>query len=81
MSEFKSLMRRADHARRLEDDHVKSSWWTGYMRGLRRAHHGDNFGTLAEHEIYINAALSDNPLRAALGNGYQSGLKMQWDQP
>lgn len=41
MSIFASLMRRADTLRRLESDYLNESWWTGYMRGLRRAHGSD----------------------------------------
>lgn len=36
MSKFQSLMRRADTLRRTETDPIKSDWWAGYMRGLRR---------------------------------------------
>ena len=46
MSNFSSLMRRADTIRRFETDPLIETWWAGYMRGLRRAHHGETFGTL-----------------------------------
>ena len=47
MSNFASLMRRADTLRRLCNDPQKpfeSDWWAGYLRGLRRGHHGERFG-------------------------------------
>lgn len=81
MSNFSSLMRRADTLRRVESDPIKQDWWTGYMRGLRRAHHGEKFGTQAEHEMWIAAAESADESRAALGRGYLSGLKMEARDP
>lgn len=78
--EFKALMRRADHARRSESDPVKCDWWRGYMRGLRRAHHGDAFGTETEHSLYLAASESDD-FRRALGLGYRAGLSLKWVEP
>lgn len=76
MSTFASLMRRADTLRRVESDPILSGWWIGYMRGLRRAHHGERFGSMAEHELWLSAAESTDPQRAALGRGYLAGLTM-----
>ena len=81
MSNFASLMRRADTLRRVESVPLRSEWWTGYMRGLRRAHHGERFGTLAEHEMWIAAAESSDPSRAALGRGYRAGLTLTMRDP
>lgn len=82
MSNFASLMRRADTLRRLEiDDYLTQPWWTGYMRGLRRAHHGESFGTQAEHELWLSAEKSDDPQRAALGRGYRAGLTLTMRDP
>lgn len=81
MSKFASLMRRADTLRRLTDHPVESEWWTGYMRGLRRAHHGDRFGTEAEHQMWLAAAESADPQRAAIGRGYRAGLTLQPHDP
>jgi hypothetical protein len=76
MSSFQTLIRRADTLRRLENDPIKCEWWAGYMRGLRRAHHGELFGTAAEHDLWSSAAESDNPSHRALGAGYQAGLTL-----
>lgn len=81
MTSFASLMRRADDLLRGEDDPVKAEWWHGYKRGLRRAHHGDSFGTQTEHQLYLDAAESDDPLRQARGKGYAAGLTMEPRQP
>ena len=45
-------------------------YWAGYQRGLRRAFHGERFGTDAEHQLWLS--LSDD--RAELGRGYRDGL-------
>lgn len=76
-----SLLRRADTLRRMTSNPVESAWWAGYMRGLRRAHHGEAFGTQAEHDLFLSAASSDNPQRAALGRGYLAGLTLEPRDP
>jgi hypothetical protein len=82
MSNFANLMRRADTLRRINrDDPLKLSWWTGYMRGLRRAYHGEQFGTDAEHELWLSAIESTNEISAALGRGYRAGLTMEARDP
>lgn len=81
MSNFASLLRRADTLRRLDDNPINASWWTGYMRGLRRSHHGENFGTESEHELWLSAIESDDQQRAALGRGYAAGLTLTMRGP
>ncbi len=81
MSNFTSLMRRADTLRRLTSEPIESAWWTGYMRGLRRAHHGERFGTDAEHAMWLDAATSPDSQRAAMGRGYQAGLTLAAQDP
>lgn len=81
MSNFASLMRRADTLLRLSENPIESDWWTGYMRGLRRAHHGERFGTTAEHELWLAAVDSLDPSRSALGRGYAAGLKLEACDP
>lgn len=74
-------MRRADDMLRAEFDPAKAEWWRGYMRGLRRAHHGERFGSEAEHQTWLAAADSDDPLRASLGRGYAAGLTLETRDP
>lgn len=81
MSEFQRLMRRADTLRRGENNPYRSAWWTGYIRGLRRAHHGEAFGTAAEHALFLAAADDEHPERRALGQGYQAGLTLTAASP
>jgi hypothetical protein len=51
------------------------------MRGLRRAHHGESFGTGAEHALWLSASESPDQQRAALGNGYRAGLALTMSDP
>lgn len=81
MSNFASLMRRADTLRRVEPDPIRAEWYHGYMRGLRRAHHGERFGTVTEHEMWLAASKSTDPMRAALGRGYAAGLTLESQEP
>lgn len=81
MSKFASLMRRADTLRRVEPDPIRAEWWAGYMRGLRRAHHGGAFGTAAEHDLWLSSADSPDESRAALGRGYRAGLTLEPRDP
>ena len=81
MSTFASLLRRADALRRYEDDPIRAEWCAGYMRGLRRAHHGERFGSEAEHALWLSASESTDPMRAALGRGYRAGLTLTMCDP
>lgn len=78
---FKSLMKHADTQRRLETDPVRSEWWAGYMRGLRRAHRGKQFCSQEEHDARLFAAESNDQMRAALGAGYRAGLSLGPHEP
>jgi hypothetical protein len=68
MSNFLSLLRRADTLRREELDAIRAAWWVWYMRGIRRAHH-ENFGTDAKHNECLDFANSDDAMRAAQDRG------------
>jgi len=48
-------------------------YFTGYKRGLRRAFHGEKFGTQEEHEKWLS--LVDDDSRRRMGLGYRHGLK------
>lgn len=80
-NDYASLMHRASLQRRLETDPLRAAWWDGYVRGLRRAHHGEEFGSEADHERRVLAADSRNVLRAAMGRGYCAGLTLTADEP
>lgn len=81
MTAFATLLRRADTLRRHETDPLVQEWWAGHIRGLRRAHHGESFGSPAEHELFLAAAESPDLMRAALGRGYAAGLTLTMRDP
>ena len=81
MTNFISLMQRAEALRRLEGDPIRGEWWAGYLRGLWRAHHGERFGNPGEHDLWLAAADSDDPSRAARGRGYRAGLTLEARDP
>lgn len=53
---------------------IRPDYWEGYMRGLRRAYHGEVFGTEVEHTLWSLMATSDDMQRQELGRGYRDGL-------
>lgn len=81
MSPFNALMLRAQTLQKFESDPIRSDWWAGYIRGLRRAHHGERFGTQAQHDLWLAAIRSSDEQRAALGRGYRAGLTLTAGEP
>lgn len=51
-------------------------YWTGYMRGLRKNYHGENFGTSAEHRLWMDAVNSVDEQRRQKGRGYRDGFNL-----
>ena len=51
----------------------RSEYWSGFQRGVRRLYHGENFGTPAEHEQWLNCDTGDG-IRAELQLGYRTGF-------
>jgi len=72
-TKFKSEMRRAEAMRRMAEP-MMGEYWAGYVRGLRRAYHGEKFGDLGEHEKWLSAANSRDESRKQRGRGYRDGL-------
>ena len=58
----------------LDIENNRPDYWTGRIRGLRRAYHGEQFGTDAEHALWLSLSTSDDPSRSELGRGYLDGL-------
>ena len=60
--------------RRLAVDPTKADYYAGFIRGLRRAYHGERFGTEAEHRTWLALADDEDDSRASRGRGYRDGL-------
>ena len=72
-SEFQTNMTGAETFRTLSSDPDEQEYWSGYQRGLRRNHHGEKFGTAAEHKLWLSLIDDDDPSRKMRGLGYRSG--------
>ena len=70
---FKKEMALAEHM--AKTDVERESYWRGYQRGLRRAYHGDKFGTPEEHKKFLNAVTSPDKRQKETGQGYTDALK------
>ena len=68
---FQHEMNRAAAMRAAGD---RPDYWSGYERGLRRAYHGERFGTTEEHNLWLSQADSDDEQRRERGQGYRDGL-------
>jgi hypothetical protein len=55
-------------------DPERADYWHGYRRGLRRGRFGEQFGTAAEHQLWLALADDTDVSRAARGCGYRDGL-------
>ena len=61
-------------AKTMQEIGDNQDYWAGYQRGLRRAHHGESFGTDDEHQQWLALLNEDDPQRQARGCGYRDGL-------
>ena len=66
--QFKQEMAKAKTFWDLDEN---KDYWRGYIRGLRRRYHGDDFGTDEEHEQWMN--MIHDEYREQLGRGYRDG--------
>ena len=57
-------------------DAVNADYWAGYERGLRRAYHGDKFGTVEEHNLWLYLKSDVDESRRLRGLGYRDGLRV-----
>jgi hypothetical protein len=67
---FESLMKRAGMAR--SAGAADADFLAGYVRGLRRAYHGEQSGSDAEHALW--SSLEGDPMRKRQAAGYRAGL-------
>lgn len=71
-NEFELLM---DMAKVMEITETgDNDYYIGYTRGLRKAYHGDIFGTREEHDLWYNIPENDTDIfRRQRGRGYRDG--------
>ena len=68
--QFRSLLAMAKTFQEVDPD--RADFWRGFQRGLRRLYHGEKFGTLQEHEQWLNCR--DGEYRKQLQDGYRTGF-------
>ena len=71
---FRSEMRRAEIMRRTLD-RDRANYWAGYIRGLRRLYHGENFGTPEEHTFWLLLVVRPDRMLQQRGQGYRDGFE------
>ena len=54
---------------------IYHDYYSGYVRGLRRLYHGEEFGSRMEHDIYLKLIDDEDESRCLRGWGYRDGLK------
>ena len=63
------------HAEVMRDISDRPDYWAGYCRGLRRAFHGERFGTEEEHVLWSSFyELPDEQCRER-GRGYLDAIE------
>lgn len=72
---FESEMRLAEIKGKIE----RADYWIGYRRELRRAYHGEKFGTLEEHREYLDAINSFDQAQRETGKEYADALQ-DWEE-
>lgn len=72
MNKFELEMMRAQQELAIDTNRVE--YWHGFMRGLRRAHFGDNFGEPHEHKLWLSLIEDRDVSRKQRGEGYRDGL-------
>ena len=53
----------------------RENYWRGYQKGLSRAYYGDKFGTLEEHQKFLDAVNSPDEKQRETGKGYVDALQ------
>ena len=72
---FRSEMRRAQTMQRREDSEpMEAEYWAGYQRGLRRAFHGEKFGTAEENALWPSLSDRRDERSKQRGRGYRDGI-------
>ncbi len=51
-----------------------AAYWNGYVRGVRKNFHGENYGTGEEHQLWLTLICERNIRRHSIGKGYRDGL-------
>lgn len=74
--ELKVLLHLAESLRRVETDPLRQAYWFGYLRGIRRAIAGEEYGTIAGHRLLYDISEDESDeKRREIGRGYREGYR------
>jgi len=74
--ELKALLHLAESLRRVETDPLRQAYWFGYLRGIRRAIAGEEYGTTEGHKRLHDIPEDEaDRERREIGRGYRDGCK------
>jgi hypothetical protein len=68
-TKYRTLLLRAKSMQLAND---RPNFWEGYIRGLRRAHYGDHYGTAENHRKWLTPGGDD--VREETSHGYREGF-------
>jgi hypothetical protein len=72
----RELLKQAEAFRKKTSDPEQQAFWSGYIRGLRRAVYGSRFDSEEEHAVFMELAEGGpDPIRQQVGRGYRAGLE------
>jgi hypothetical protein len=72
---FKQILDEAWARRKASEDESETDYLDGYLRGLRKAYHGEAFGTDKDNAQWDSLSLKDDPKSQRLSQGYRDGQK------
>lgn len=72
-TKFEQLGRAAKSLAMDNENPYGNDFWNGYLCGLRRAYHGENFGNDGEHKMWMSLDGPDKS-RKMRGVGYRAGF-------
>jgi len=78
---FQSELDRAKTMQGIAKEPIEADYWDGYQRGLRRLFHGERFGTVRQHALWLSFSNDANESKAARGRGYRDGLRFGEETP
>lgn len=73
--EFKLNLTAAEAFQKMSDVPAENAFWGGYLRGIRRNYHGENFGTDETHYRHMGLCDAPDAEHQLRGVGYKAGFE------
>lgn len=72
---LKTLILLAESLSRVETDPLRQAFWYGYILGIRRALHGETYGTSTHYLLHDISEDEPDRNRREIGRGYRTGYR------